>query len=206
MVYQRQALLLPGWSVLQFLSSIAEDQTSYWLIIYISFTLMHQSFSILCPFLARHEVFISSLVGAWRQNEGERWTSSNHWGKFILKTIGLGALFVYYHGLIWHTNMNQVPGSIRFHLSQMMVMDSTGILLNPRYFTVRECSWGISNKQEKSNRFLLCFPHFMHFNHTLEAWMCLLFTGGSAQVTCSCRGGDPGKWETPWWCCKDGRI
>lgn len=30
-------------------------------------------------------------------------------------------------------------------------MDSTGSLLNPRYFTVRECSWGISNKQEKSN-------------------------------------------------------
>lgn len=130
-----------------FRSSIAEDQTSHWLIIYISFTLMHQSFSIFCPFLARHEVFISSLAGVWRQNEGKRWASSNHWGKFIIKTIGSGSLLVYYHGLIQHTNMNQIPGSIRFHLSQMIVMDSPDSLLNPRYFTVRECSWGISNKQ-----------------------------------------------------------
>lgn len=114
--------------------------------------------------------------------------------------------WIYYHGLIRHTNMNQIPGSIRFHLSQMRVIDSTGILLNPRYFTVRECSWGISNKQEKSNGFLLCFPHFMHFNHILEARMCLLFTGRSAKVTRSCRGGNPGKWETAWWHCKDGRI
>lgn len=45
------------------------------------------------------------------------------------------ALLVYYHGLIQQTNMNQIPGSIRVHLSQMIV-----ILLNPRYFTVRECS------------------------------------------------------------------
>lgn len=52
------------------------------------FYLNAPKFQHLLFFLARHEVFISSLVGVWRQNEGKRWASSNHWGKFILKTIG----------------------------------------------------------------------------------------------------------------------
>lgn len=107
-----------------------------WLFIFL--LLMDRGFCIFCPFLARHEVFISSLAGIWRQNEGKRWASSNHWGKFILHWPLLG----YYHGTIRHITMNQIPGSELCHRSQMMAMDSTGILLNPRYFTLREASWG----------------------------------------------------------------
>lgn len=32
-------------------------------------------------FVARHEVFFSSSAGIWRQDEGEGWTSSDHWGE-----------------------------------------------------------------------------------------------------------------------------